>query len=224
MNSDKVMLRENIETLQSSPSIYLKVKRVFDLLIGLFGIFLILPLAFIIKAISIYNRDYNSIFFKQQRIGKDGKLFWMYKFRTMVPNADEVLETLLKNNASFREEYMVNKKVKNDPRITKLGKILRKTSLDEMPQFINVFLGQMSLVGNRPYLPREKEDMGIYFNQIVKTKPGITGLWQTSGRNNVTFNERVQIESKYSYLQNARTDMKIIKDTIVQVVKKDGAM
>ncbi|MCI9279664.1 MAG: hypothetical protein HFJ02_02550 [Bacilli bacterium] len=224
MNSDKVMLRENIETLQSSPSIYLKVKRVFDLLIGLFGIFLILPLAFIIKAISIYNRDYNSIFFKQQRIGKDGKLFWMYKFRTMVPNADEVLETLLKNNASFREEYMVNKKVKNDPRITKLGKILRKTSLDEMPQFINVFLGQMSLVGNRPYLPREKEDMGIYFNQIVKTKPGITGLWQISGRNNVTFNERVQIESKYSYLQNARTDMKIIKDTIVQVVKKDGAM
>ncbi len=224
MNSDKVMLRENIETLQSSPSIYLKVKRVFDLLIGLFGIFLILPLAFMIKAISIYNRDYNSIFFKQQRIGKDGKLFWMYKFRTMVPNADEVLETLLKNNASFREEYMVNKKVKNDPRITKLGKILRKTSLDEMPQFINVFLGQMSLVGNRPYLPREKEDMGIYFNQIVKTKPGITGLWQTSGRNNVTFNERVQIESKYSYLQNARTDMKIIKDTIVQVVKKDGAM
>ncbi len=142
----------------------------------------------------------------------------------MVPNADEVLETLLKNNASFREEYMVNKKVKNDPRITKLGKILRKTSLDEMPQFINVFLGQMSLVGNRPYLPREKEDMGIYFNQIVKTKPGITGLWQISGRNNVTFNERVQIESKYSYLQNARTDMKIIKDTIVQVVKKDGAM
>lgn len=224
MNSDKVMLRENIETLQSSPSIYLKVKRVFDLLIGLFGIFLILPLAFIIKAISIYNRDYNSIFFKQQRIGKDGKLFWMYKFRTMVPNADEVLETLLKNNASIREEYMVNKKLKNDPRITKLGKILRKTSLDEMPQFINVFLGQMSLVGNRPYLPREKEDMGIYFNQIVKTKPGITGLWQTSGRNNVTFNERVQIESKYSYLQNARMDMKIIKDTIVQVVKKDGAM
>lgn len=224
MNSDKVMLRENIETLHSSQSVYLKVKRVFDLLIGLFGIFLILPLAFIIKAISIYNRDYNSIFFKQQRIGKDGKLFWMYKFRTMVPNADEVLETLLKNNASIREEYMVNKKLKNDPRITKLGKILRKTSLDEMPQFINVFLGQMSLVGNRPYLPREKEDMGIYFNQIVKTKPGITGLWQTSGRNNVTFNERVQIESKYSYLQNARMDMKIIKDTIVQVVKKDGAM
>ncbi len=224
MNSDKVLIRENVETFHLTQSIYLKVKRVFDVLIGLFGIFLIVPLAFIIKAISIYNRDYNSIFFKQQRIGKDGKLFWMYKFRTMVPNADEVLETLLKNNDSFREEYTINKKLKNDPRITKLGQFLRKTSLDEMPQFINVFLGQMSLVGNRPYLPREKEDMGIYFNQVIKTKPGITGLWQTSGRSNVTFNERVQIESKYSYLQSAKTDLKILKDTIVQVVKKDGAI
>ena len=224
MNSDKVLVRENVETLHLSHSIYLKVKRIFDVMIGLFGIVMVLPLAFIIKAISIYNRDYNSIFFKQQRIGKDGKLFWMYKFRTMVPNADEMLENLMKNDATFREEYTVNKKVKNDPRVTKAGKFLRKTSLDEIPQFINVFLGQMSLVGNRPYLPREKEDIGVYFNQIVKTKPGITGLWQTSGRSNVTFNERVQIESRYSSLQSAKTDVKIIKNTIVQVVKKDGAM
>lgn len=224
MNTDKVMVAENVKSLHSNRALYTFFKRAFDILIGFVGILMIIPLAFIIKAVSIYNRDYHSIFFKQKRIGKDGKLFTMYKFRTMVPDADKVLEDLMKNDAKFREEYTINKKAKDDPRVTVVGAVLRKTSLDEIPQFINVFLGNMSLVGNRPYLPREKEDMGIYFNQIVKTKPGITGLWQTSGRSNVAFDERVQIEAKYSFMQNAKIDTKIVKDTIVQVIKKDGAM
>jgi undecaprenyl-phosphate galactose phosphotransferase len=129
----------------------------------------------------------------------------------------------MRKDASFRNEYLVNKKVKNDPRITKVGKFLRQSSLDEFPQFINVFLGQMSLVGNRPYLPREVEDMGEYYKYIIASKPGITGLWQTSGRSNTTFYERLVIEKKYSKIQGFRLDIKIIFKTMIQVIKKDGA-
>lgn len=224
MNSDKVMVGESVKTICFSKVIYKVFKRFFDIMIGLFGILCIVPLAFIIKAVSICNRDYDSIFFKQERIGKDGKLFVMYKFRTMVPNADKVLEDLMKNDEKFREEYSVNKKVKNDPRITKIGSVLRKTSLDEIPQFINVFLGNMSLIGNRPYLPREKEDMGMYYKDIIMTKPGITGLWQTSGRSNTTFVERLKFEKEYSHHNGFKIDFKIMINTIIQVFKSDGAM
>ena len=182
-----------------------------------------IPIAFIIKAVSICNRDYDSIFFKQQRIGKNGKLFNMYKFRTMVPDADKVLIKLMRTNPEFRNEYYVNKKVKNDPRITKIGKILRKTSLDEIPQFINVLLGEMSLVGNRPYLPIEKEDMGVFYNFITSTKPGLTGIWQVSGRSNIAFQKRLILEKNYSRDFNLKMDVEIIWKTIVQVFKKDGA-
>lgn len=228
MNSDSVIVAESTQSKvvskgHISKAIYLSFKRLFDILIGIVGIICIVPLAFIIKAVSICNRDYNSIFFKQKRIGKNGKLFTMYKFRTMVPDADNVLYQLMQTDEEFRKEYTLNKKAKNDPRITKIGKVLRKTSLDEIPQFINVFLGHMSLVGNRPYLPREKEDMGIYYNDIIKTKPGITGLWQVSGRSNTTFNERLIIERKYSKIYSFKLDVKIFFKTIIQVIKKDGA-
>ena len=147
----------------------------------------------------------------------------MYKFRTMVPNADEVLVELMRKNPEFRNEYFKNKKVKNDPRITKVGRFLRKTSLDEVPQFINVLLGDMSLVGNRPYLPIEKEDMGGYFRIITSTKPGLTGIWQVSGRSNTTFQKRLILEKNYSLHLSFKKDLEIIWKTIVQVFKKDGA-
>lgn len=224
MHSESVILTERIEaSIGLRKNFYFATKIMFDILVGLFGILMLLPLAFIIKAVSIVNRDYKSIFFKQKRIGYNGKLFTMYKFRTMVPNADAMLVDLMRNNAEFRNEYFVNKKVKNDPRITKVGKFLRKTSLDEIPQFINVFLGQMSLVGNRPYLPREKEDMGEFYKTIVSSKPGITGLWQTSGRSNTTFYERLVTERKYSKVQSMKLDLEIIFKTIAQVFKRDGA-
>lgn len=224
MNSESVILRDKVTSSVSfRKEFYFFFKRGFDIVVGIFGILLLIPLAFIIKAVSICNRDYKSIFFKQKRIGQNGKLFTMYKFRTMVPNADAMLVELMRTDAQFRNEYFVNKKVKNDPRITKVGMFLRKTSLDEIPQFINVFFGQMSLVGNRPYLPREKEDMGEFYRGIVTSKPGITGLWQTSGRSKLAFYDRLVIEKKYSKIQSLKLDLSIMYKTIVQVFKKDGA-
>lgn len=224
MNTNSVMLEGSLKVSTSvSHALYFKVKRAFDIFCGFFGILMMLPLAFIIKAISLYNRDYHSIFYKQKRIGKNGKNFYMYKFRTMVPNADEVLVELMRKNPEFRNEYFKNKKVKNDPRITKVGRFLRKTSLDEVPQFINVLLGDMSLVGNRPYLPIEKEDMGGYFRIITSTKPGLTGIWQVSGRSNTTFQKRLILEKNYSLHLSFKKDLEIIWKTIVQVFKKDGA-
>lgn len=224
MNSESVILRDKVTSSVSfRKEFYFFFKRGFDIVVGIFGILLLIPLAFIIKAVSIVNRDYKSIFFKQKRIGQNGKLFTMYKFRTMVPNADAMLVELMRTDAQFRNEYFVNKKVKNDPRITKVGMFLRKTSLDEIPQFINVFFGQMSLVGNRPYLPREKEDMGEFYRGIVTSKPGITGLWQTSGRSKLAFYDRLVIEKKYSKIQSLKLDLSIMYKTIVQVFKKDGA-
>lgn len=223
MNTNSVMLTDIKVNTNVNKAVYFKTKRAFDIFVGFFGILMMLPLAFIIKAVSIYNRDYTSIFYKQQRIGKNGKLFTMYKFRTMVSNADEVLVELMRKNPEFRNEYYQNKKVKNDPRITKVGRFLRKTSLDEIPQFINVFLGEMSLVGNRPYLPIEKEDMGGYYKIITSTKPGITGIWQVSGRSKTSFQKRLILEKNYSMHHNLKTDLEIIKKTIVQVFKKEGA-
>lgn len=223
MNTNSVMLTDIKVNTNVNQAVYFKTKRAFDILVGFFGILMMLPLAFIIKAVSICNRDYTSIFYKQQRIGKNGKLFNMYKFRTMVPDADEVLVELMRKNPEFRNEYYQNKKVKNDPRITKIGKFLRKTSLDEVPQFINIFLGEMSLVGNRPYLPIEKEDMGGYFKIITSIKPGLTGVWQVSGRSNTTFQRRLILEKNYSMHRNFKTDLEIIWKTVVQVFKKDGA-
>lgn len=223
MNTNSVMLTDIKVNTNVNKAVYFKIKRAFDILVGFFGILMMLPLAFIIKAVSIANRDYESIIYKQQRIGKNGKLFTMYKFRTMVPNADEVLVELMRKNPEFRNEYYTNKKVKNDPRITKVGRFLRKTSLDEIPQFINVFLGEMSLVGNRPYLPIEKEDMGGYYKIITSTKPGITGIWQVSGRSKTSFQRRLILEKNYSMHHNLKTDLEIIKKTIVQVFKKEGA-
>jgi undecaprenyl-phosphate galactose phosphotransferase len=225
MNSSSVIIGKSLEkTWSVHDMIYFKSKRAFDVLVGFLGILLILPLAVLIKIAFLLTGDHNKVLIKQNRIGKDGKIFGMYKFQTMVADADERLYELLETDESFRKEYELNKKVKNDPRVTKVGKFLRATSLDEVPQFINVFLGQMSLVGNRPYLPREKNDMGVYYRYIVSSKPGITGLWQTSGRSNTTFHERLMIEKRYSGHQGLILDTKIIIKTIAQVLKKEGAV
>ncbi len=203
--------------------LYLFVKRVFDIFVGLIGLILLIPVSIIIKIVSICSGDFKSIFFTQKRIGKNGKEFNFYKFRSMVPNADEILFKMLEENKEAAEEYRINKKLKNDPRITKVGKIIRKTSIDELPQLLNVLLGNMSLIGNRPYMPREKEDMGKYFDDIVKTKPGITGYWQTSGRENVTFKKRLELESYYSNHCNILLDIKIFFKTFKAVFGGHGA-
>ena len=201
---------------------YLFIKRLFDVVISTTGIIFMIFLILIVKIMNIINKDDGKIFFTQDRIGKNGKIFKIYKFRSMVDNADEKLEKILEMDKQTKEEYMVNKKLKNDPRITKAGKILRKTSLDELPQFINVLKGDMSLIGNRPYLLIEKEDMMDFYNDIVKTKPGLTGYWQVNGRNNTTFKERLELESFYSNNYSLKMDTKIFFKTFgVILLKKD---
>ena len=202
---------------------YFFIKRVFDLVCVLFGFIFLIPIILIVKLAYMFNKDFDRVIFTQKRIGKNGKEFKFFKFRTMVKDADEVLVKLLAENKELKEEYDLNKKLKHDPRITRVGRVLRKTSLDELPQIINVFLGQMSIIGNRPYLPREKEDMGYYFDEIVKTKPGLTGYWQVSGRSNTTFMERLKLEKYYSQHCGLKMDIKIFFKTFIVVLSKKGA-
>lgn len=203
--------------------VYLTIKRLFDIIVGIIGIVFLIPISIIIKIAYMCTGDFHSIFLIQKRIGVGGKEFSFFKYRTMIMNADEVLFKLLKENKEIAKEYKKNKKLKNDPRITKAGKILRKTSIDELPQLINVFIGNMSLIGNRPYLPREKEDMGDSFDEIVKSKPGITGYWQVSGKEYSTFEKRLELEKYYSNNMSLKMDFKIFFGTFKAVFFGHGA-
>ena len=201
------------------------VKRVIDIIAGLVGTILLIPITIgIYIARKILKEDDGPIFYDQLRIGKNGKHFKLYKYRSMVIGADEILKEYLAENEEAREEYSKYKKLKKDPRITKLGNFLRKTSLDEFPQFINVLKGDMSLVGPRPYLPREKEDMREYYKYIIQCKPGITGYWQTTGRSNVTFDDRLKMDYEYYQNKSLKMDFKLLIKTILNVVKKEGAI
>lgn len=162
-----------------------------------FPIFVIL---FFIIAIFIKLDSRGQILFKQKRLGKDGTVFWCIKFRTMFENQEKLLEEYLKSNPEEIANYEIYHKYSNDPRVTKVGAILRKFSLDELPQFFNVLKGDMSLIGPRPYMINETEKLGIHKELILNVKPGITGLWQVSGRNNLTFEERIQ--NDVWYIQN----------------------
>lgn len=199
------------------------IKRMIDILGGIVGCILLLPITVCIFLANIIFHEKGSIFYTQERVGKDGKVFKIYKFRTMVENADEKLKKYLDENPEAKAEYKKYKKLKNDPRITKLGNILRKTSIDETPQFINVLKGEMSLVGPRPYLLREKEDMGEFYSYIIKIKPGITGLWQVHGRSDVSFEDRLSMDLNYYNHCNLKLDIKILAKTVSKIVKKEGA-
>ena len=201
---------------------YSFLKRTVDITASATALLLLSPV-FLVTSLAIRKDSDGPAMFTQKRIGKDGKLFEIYKFRTMVPDADKKLFELLDKDEKAREEYKVNKKLKNDPRITKVGNFLRKTSIDELPQLINVLKGDMSLVGPRPYLPREKDDMGDYYNTIIESKPGITGLWQVSGRSNTTFEERLHFDEEYNEKKSFAFDMGLLVKTVGSVVKGDGA-
>ncbi len=210
---------------KSKALIYIEkiIKRIVDIFAGILGIILLIPLTAIIYVANKIAKDNGPIFFAQERIGKDGKIFKMYKYRSMVVGADEKLEKYLEENEEAREEYKKYKKLKNDPRVTKVGKFLRKTSLDELPQLLNLFVN-MSLVGPRPYLPREKEEMGDYYKTIIKDMPGITGYWQINGRSNVTFKDRLDMDLKYHKEKSLKTDLKILIKTFLNVIISDGAI
>ena len=197
-------------------------KRTIDICGGIVGTLILIPLTLVVWMINIFSGDRGPLFYTQERIGKNGKHFKMYKFRSMVVGADEKLKELLQNDSEARKEYMKYRKLKHDPRITKAGNFLRKTSLDEFPQFINVIKGEMSLVGPRPYLPCEVNAMDEMYDIIIKHKPGITGLWQISGRSDVTFEDRLELDMKYHKKNSAVEDVKIICKTAISVIKHEG--
>ena len=203
--------------------LYGMIKRIFDIIISILGIVLLIPLTAIIWLKTDEEERKKGLFFTQKRIGQNGKEILIYKYRSMISEAEKKLEELMREAPLIREEYEKNKKLKNDPRITQVGKFLRKTSLDEFPQFINVLKGEMSFVGARPYLLREKEDMGSYYDEIVKTKPGITGMWQVNGRSETNFEERLMLDEYYHKNWSLWLDTTIIVKTIKSVLEKKGA-
>jgi len=163
------------------------------------------------------------IFFKQKRLGKEGKAFTCYKFQTMYENSEAVLDAYLKKHPEEKEYYTIYHKYKNDPRITTAGHFLRRTSLDELPQIFNVFRGDMSFIGPRPYMLSEKEEIGEEIDTILSVKPGITGLWQVSGRSDVDFDSRITLDIWYIRNWNLWMDLVIFLKTIKTVLLKDGA-
>lgn len=216
------ILTEEMCTFSVGQKIYFIVKRMVDILISLVGVICFMPIAIVVKVFYMLHGDFQTILFCQIRIGKNGKEFALYKFRTMVPNAEQVLKELLKQE-KYKKEWDLNQKLSKDPRITKMGNFLRKTSLDEIPQFINVLKGDMSLIGPRPLVRGELDAHHGNHELYERIRPGITGWWACNGRSATTYEERLKLE--YYYVKNCSIllDMKCIFKTIAAVVFKTGA-
>lgn len=199
------------------------LKRTSDLLFGNIIFCICIPILLII-AFAIKKDSTGTIFYNAKRIGKNNREFVCYKFRTMYENADEILQQYLQRNPVVANEWSIYRKIKcDDPRVTKVGKWLRRYSLDELPQIINVIKGDMSLVGPRPYLPNERKAMGDYLNIINQNLPGITGLWQVSGRNEISFAERLLMDTWYIQNWSIWIDVVLMYKTIFVVLCKRGA-
>lgn len=200
---------------------YQGVKRLMDIVFSLLGVIFLLPLTLLVKISFLLTGDSKPVIYTQTRVGLNGQPFKMYKFRSMVWNAEEVLQELLKD-PQHAKEWAENQKFEDDPRITKMGAFLRKTSLDEVPQFLNVLKGEMSVIGPRPLVVGELEEHGglQLYNHV---KPGITGWWGCNGRSNTTYEERLELE--YYYVKNcsAYLDALCVIKTIVVILKRDGA-
>ena len=188
---------------------YKHYKRILDLIFSLIIVIIGFHI-FLIIIVLIKFSSYGPIFFLQERIGKNKRKFKCIKFRTMHPEAEDILNKLLSENESIRNEFMRDHKIKNDPRITPIGKILRKTSLDELPQLLNVIKGDMSIIGPRPIVSEEIKKYGSKIDFVLSIKPGITGLWQVSGRNKLSYKKRVYLDCIYVKGQNFLIDVRIL--------------
>ncbi|MEA0995665.1 sugar transferase [Lactiplantibacillus plantarum] len=198
---------------------YRFIKRVFDFVASLLGLIILSPL-FLLIAIAIKVEDpKGAVFYSQTQLGRGEVPFKMYKFRSMVSNADELLEKLLKDNEIDGAMF----KMQDDPRVTKIGRFIRKYSIDELPQLLNVLQGSMSLVGPRPPLPREVEEYSDYDKQRLAVKPGCTGLWQATVRNSVGFDEMVKLDLTYISKRSVAFDVYILFKTVVIMFKPNGA-
>ena len=207
--------------MDSSQAFYLIIKRGLDIIFGIVGCIVLIPLTVLIKIAYLFTGDTAPVVYTHERIGQFGKPFQMIKYRTMTPDADKELKELLKQK-KYREQWERNQKFDNDPRITPVGRILRKTSLDEFPQFINVVKGDMSVVGPRPLIKGELEEHNglTLYNKV---KPGITGWWGCNGRSNISYRERLELE--YYYVKNCSLylDVLTILRTFAAVLRRDGA-
>ena len=210
--------RKKYVGITDAKSSYLKLKRLLDFVCSLIGLVALLPLFLLIVLLIKIEEPKGPIFFKQIRIGKDEQEFYMYKFRSMCVDAESKLDELLKENEVDGAMF----KMKDDPRVTIIGKFIRKTSLDEFPQLLNVLKGDMSLVGPRPPLPHEVEQYTPYDKQRLTVTPGCTGLWQISGRNNVGFEQMVELDIEYIESISLLNDVKILLKTVGVIFKGDA--
>jgi exopolysaccharide production protein ExoY len=196
-------------------------KRLFDLCFSMALLILLAPLFLCITLAIRFSTKGNAIY-AQFRLGREGRVFRCYKFRTMYTDADQRLRDLLSTDSDLREEWIQNQKFKEDPRIFPLGKWLRRTSLDELPQFWNVLRGDLSIVGPRPYMVIQKRQLGLLAPKILSVRPGITGLWQTSGRNQTTFQDRIHLDAEYVDKHSFWFDLFLVLKTIPQILLLTG--
>ncbi|MBB6624113.1 sugar transferase [Clostridium gasigenes] len=204
--------------VESENKLYLFSKRTLDIIASLIGLIMLSPLILVV-GILIRIESKGPIIFSQKRIGLNGKKFQMYKFRSMVPNAEELKKKLLGQNEMSGPMF----KMKEDPRITKIGRFIRKTSIDELPQLINVLKGEMSLVGPRPSLPKEVEKFEPWMMKRIEVKPGLTCYWQVSGRNNIDFEAWMQLDLDYVNDRNFLLDIKLIFKTFFVLFGDENA-
>lgn len=213
-------IEENINNIEDTKKNYKIIKRTLDIIISGVGLVILFPFLLVI-AIAIKIDSKGPILFKHKRIGKDGKTIYIYKYRTMLPNAEEMIKDF---NDEQLKEFKENYKLKKDPRITKVGRFLRKTSLDELPQLINILKGELSIVGPRPVIQEELERYGENAEKFLSVMPGLTGYWQANGRSLTTYEQRMKMELYYVENCTLLLDIKIFFKTIFIVFKKEGAI
>ena len=199
--------------------VYNLVKRIFDIVMALLALIILSPV-FIVIAILIKLDDRGPVFYKHKRVGKNGKIIYVYKFRSMVVNADEIFSHFTEEQIKEFEKYY---KLENDPRITKIGDFLRKTSLDELPQLVNILKGDMSFVGPRPVVSKELNKFGGNQDLLLSIKPGLTGWWACSGRSDISYEQRVDLEIYYVNNYCAKLDFLCLVKTIGAVIEGKGA-
>lgn len=221
-NNETVLVQPQQYIPEKTDSLLIEkiLKRLIDIFGGIVGTIVLVPLTIGIAIANLICKDNGPIFYSQYRMGKNGKLFKMYKYRSMVTNAEELIKQFTPEQM---KEYKENFKLENDPRITKVGKFLRKTSLDELPQLLNIIQGDLALIGPRPVVKKELEKYGKNAGKFLSVTPGLTGNWAASGRSNTTYEERMKMELWYVDNISFITDVKIFFKTIIAVIKKEGA-
>lgn len=196
--------------------------RILDISLILLAAPYIILVFFVIMILIVLDSE-GPVFYRQARIGRYGRRFYVYKFRTMVQNADQVLQTYLDQSPELKAEWLATHKLKNDPRVTRVGAVLRKTSLDELPQLWNILISDMSFIGPRPIVDAEVEKYGDCFELYKQVRPGLTGLWQVSGRSNTSYKRRVELDEYYILNRSLKLDLQILWRTVFVVLRKDGA-